>query len=919
MPTPPPAGTPGPASAAGVPPLTPEPTVMPTPTPTNTPAPTATPTPPPVPATYHIDSLDVDFTGGGKGLVHAEFSAVVSNLGDLESATSVPVEVMVDGGEPEVVHILRGLPGGQDASFVFTQELRPGRHDVVLRVANADALVDVTAMAADVAIRTLGYRITGNGFIELQVEVTNQGDLAAEPVVVSADWTLNPDDSAGSAAGGGPAGQDESAAVVAGLGPGELMVLSLPFQLETGSYTFGFAAETETLEAQRDNNAAETIVEVDYVQLVTTIDSVRHLGYERSGRGNVEIDVLVVNEGLAASSQLTVGVVCDEEYSDGCAQTLTLDSIPGGGSAGGVIPVTLPQGEVDVLVFAGAPDAGYRWGDNNVRQHAIEVPEHPAVMLGLDAEATVAGYWSDGTANVDVTFSLSNWGYREFEDVRQVAVTCLQDGRTINNCNGRFGVSLPDGFGPAAAEPLTLRAPTGTVVLRMDYGEDEPATVEIDVPQRVLGVERNVWECFSDRPGVQADEEGCGGWYADTIVKWDQDTFVTVWATGREDYIAVLDVVLDELSPILNLKFVHVRSKDDANFEAHMGVTVSEAVSAEVYCEHSWGCASWNDYLGAVTDATIGVWINESEGFSDLGLLDEAIKHTTLHEVVHALVPMNHRVGPASLMNAGGLRLAALSPMDEALIRLNSHPLVKPGMTMPEVEDLIVFSDELLDPPRPRGLTAYEMVRRAYISLQEAGSARFRVRGSWQGMGCDERFGWADYELADFGSDRANLVHFDDGSNRLYFIGPADDVGSTEYWSSPGGRRWRELDTDDIYDRTNWREWFSAPHRMLASILYFAGPGDIVVSRPSRGELRLAVDLDEAYLSLDWSRGETLRAVLVLDEETFEIREYTMTWRFRPYGDSCPRYEMEATDGEYGIDIDFPDAITEGSKNLRSS
>ena len=704
MPTPPPIGTPGPASAPGVPPLTPEPTVMPTPTPTNTPSPTATPTPTPAPATYRIDSLDVDFTGGDKGLVHAEFSAVVSNLGDLESPTSVPVEVMVDGGEPEVVHILQGLAGGQNASFVFTRELQPGSHGVALRVADADALLDVTAMAADVAIRTLGHRITGNGFIELQVEVTNQGDLAAESVVVSADWTLNPDDSAGSATSGRPAGQDESVAVVTGLGPGELMVLSLPFQVETGSYTFGFDAETETLEAQRDNNAAETVVEVDYVQLVITIDSVRHLGYERSGRGIVEIDVLVANEGLAASGPLSVGVVCDEEYSDGCAQTLTLDSIPGGGSAGGVIPVTLPQGEAGVLVFAGAPDAGYRWGDNNVRQHAIEVPEHPAVMLGLDAEATVAGYWSDGTANVDVTFFLSNRGYREFEDVRQVAVTCLQDGRTINNCNGRFGVSLPDGFGPAAAEPLTLRAPAGAVVLRMDYGEDESATVEIDVPQRVLGVERNVWECFSDRPGGRYpdDEAGCGGWYADTIVKWDQDTFVTVWATGREDYIAVLDEVLDELSPILNLNFVHVRSREDANFEAHMGVTISEAVAADVYCEHSWGCASWNPYLDAVTDATIGVWINEDEWFSDVGLLDEAIKHTTLHEVVHALVPMNHRVGPASLMNAGGLRLAALSPMDEALIRLNSHPLVKPGMTMPEVRDLIVFSDELLDPPRPQ-------------------------------------------------------------------------------------------------------------------------------------------------------------------------------------------------------------------------
>ena len=897
---------------------TPIPTTTPVPTSTlmTTPVPTPTPTTTPVPATYHIEGLDVEFTDGGKGLVHAEFSVVVSNLGDLEGVSSVPVEVMVDGEDPEVVHIIEDLAGGDAASFAFSRELAPGDHGVVVRVADADVLLDVTARAADITIETLGYSITGNGFIELQVEVNNHGNLAAESVIISADWSLNPDNSADSNRDIS-AGRDESAAVITGLGPGEEMVISLPFRVETGSYTFGFNADTETIEAHTDNNAAETLVEVDYVQLVVTVDSVRHLGYERTGEGLVEIDVLVANEGVAASSQLSVGVKCDEEHEGGCSQTLILDPVPAGGSSVGAIPVTLPQGKIEVLVFAGAPDEGYLWGDSNVRQHTIDVPLLSAVRLVLDAETTVNGYWSDGTANVEVTASLHNEGYREFEDIQQITFICVQDGETIDNCNGEFNLSLLDGFGPTVADSLTLRMPTGTVSFHMDYGGDELAVVERDISERILGVYREVWECFSDRPGIQADDEGCGGWYPDTIVKWDQDTPIKIWATGHKDYVEVLAEVLDELSPLLNLKFEWVESKEQAYLDAHMGITISEAVNADVYCVHSLGCADWQHHMGVVTDATIGVWIYESDWFSDVGLLDEVIKSTTIHEVLHALVPMTHRTHPASVMSINRLRLPALSPMDEALIRLNSHPLVKPGMTMPEVRDLIVFSDEVLDPPQPEEPSGYEMVRRAYVALQEAGSARFRISGSWRGSRCDKSFGWADYEIADFKASSARLVHFNDGTEHFYLIYASDDAGSDEYWSKSGGR-WQQVDSDEVFDNTNWRRGFSSPLSMLASILFFADVGDIAASRTSDGGVRLMVDLENAYVSLPWSRSETLSAVLVLDEKTYEIREYRMTWRFKPFGRSCPRYEMEATNGEYGIDIEFPNAIAGGSENLSS-
>ena len=131
-----------------------------------------------------------------------------------------------------------------------------------------------------------------------------------------------------------------------------------------------------------------------------------------------------------------------------------------------------------MLVFAGAPDDGYRWGDANVKGLAIEVPEHPAVKLALEAETAVSGYWSDGTASVELTPSLRNEGYRELEDVQEIAVACVQGGMTIDGCGAELAISLLDGFGPAAAETLTLRVPAGAVTFRMDYGGDGPAVVE---------------------------------------------------------------------------------------------------------------------------------------------------------------------------------------------------------------------------------------------------------------------------------------------------------------------------------------------------------------------------------------------------------------------------------------------------------
>ena len=215
--------------------------------------------------------------------------------------------------------------------------------------------------------------------------------------------------------------------------------------------------------------------------------------------------------------------------------------------------------------------------------------------------------------------------------------------------------------------------------------------------------------------------------------------------------------------------------------KAYMGIPKSQVVSAGFpkFCagEYTLGCGGpdWITHSGVVESGAFGVWryLDESSWWTDVGLLDTLIKHVTVHEALHALVPMAHRIDPASIMNTHNtLSLPTLSRMDEDLIRLHQHRLVKPGMTMSEIEPLIVFREDLLDSPPPRELDGYELARSAFGRLQEADSARFRISGGWKSPRCNHLFGWANYEIGDFGSSVARLVHFEDGRKSHFIIVP---------------------------------------------------------------------------------------------------------------------------------------------------
>ena len=826
--------------------------------------------------------------------------------------------VAIGGDSPIEVETVDPLEGGETASIEFSQELKPGRHEAVARVMDSEFELDVDARTAEIALETLGHDFTATGLTLIQVRATNDGDLPAESVVISASWQpASGDDSA--TADGETKGAYESAARIDKLEPGEDRVVSISFAIPPGAYAFEFAASTDTLESMLDDNAVETSVDVEYVRLSTTVEAVRHLGYHASGKGLVEVDVRATNEGVAAGVDLTIGLNCSDAGLGDCSQVATIDSIPVGESAEVTFSLTLSQGETQAVAYAGALDDGFRWGEDNVAEFTIEVPEHPATLLSVDVESTVGGYWSDGTANVDVILSLANGGYAPFETAQPISFLCYQGEQVIEDCGGETTISLSDGFGPAKSESIALRVPMGVTSLEIDYGADQAATLEINVPERILGVARDVWDCFSDRPGYDADQEGCGGWYSGTIVKWDQSKPVKVWVTGDEEFFPVLDETLEELSPLVNLEFERVTEESEADLKAYMGVSVATARTFGVYCERSLGCARWREGSpNVVESATFGVWDIYSAHLDEIGVLDDRIKHITMHEALHALVPMRHRDKPLSLMNASGLPLPELTAMDKALIRLHSNPLVKSGMAMQEVEELIVFSDELLDPPSPASdaeVNPMDVVRQTYITLNEAEAVGFKIYGSWPG--CYSEFGTADLQMATMASGAVNVIRFKGRAvNAFILTNPFGALG-TEYWRSIDGT-WQQVTSGNISDDTPWRDAFSDPSTLLGSVLLLADPERIRVSTPEEGKLRLDIFLDKSWLNISWSNETKLTANFVIDAESYEIDSYFMSWQFKPDSvDSCNSYTSKSTKGDYGIEIEIPNAILRDSRILR--
>ncbi len=555
----------------------------------------------------------------------------------------------------------------------------------------------------------------------------------------------------------------------------------------------------------------------------------------------------------------------------------------------------------------------------------------PVVRLVLDADSRVAGYWSDGTADVEVTATLRNEGTLRLNGAQEITATCIAQDDERRACSEALTLSLPDGFAPGS-ESFTLRLPMGATTMTFDYGEDEPMTLDVDVPERILGVDRDLWECYADRPpegfalGAHNDwTAGCGGWGKPTVEKWLNDVPVKVWATGDPDYIAVLETILSELSPILGLEFEWVDAEEEADFKAFVGVSRSEAdslgVSDPFYANEAWGFASANVNRGEATSGHMVVWHTDLTG---LASRIDAIRAITIHEALHALGPIDHRMPlghssrPLSFMEVS--KMGVLSQRERQLLEINSHPLVRPGLTMDAVRQLVVPTEELLDYPLIESEAApddpLDLIWRAYVELERAGSASFRLSGGWTGDAtCNQPFGVrrgpiemsiGDFSLTgDWPDLDPALVHLDFGTSR--FLIRREDGEWLHWWLSPGGA-WEMVYGEAVVTASSYWLWNGKLLTTLRSVLWDGSSEDIRVEETADGNLRLQVTLDHSYVYM-WEWGpidKSLDLTLVVDPKTFAVVGYTWELHRDPdvHSGPCLTFKEVATDGRLGVDMD---------------
>ena len=629
--------------------------------------------------------------------------------------------------------------------------------------------------------------------------------------------------------------------------------------------------------------------------------------WEAVSEGRIAVDVTLRNSGNAeAEAVIVVGSVTasDGSVTEGEGQT---SLIPIGEERTVQVLIDVPVGQHDIQIQATTFSPEADLGDN---EGLIEA-DVTFVAISYDYEFTPGGYWSDGTANVEVAVTASNSGIGAFTEVAEVAYSCTGADSVDDVSTGKFEFALPDGFA-STTRSVTLRSSPGTVECRFISPEQGSETHGFDIPAKIVGVSREVWECYSDDTINKQDDIGCAARDYESVAKWDIDRPMKVWATGDPEYVDVLWTTLDRLSPIFDLTFTSVQSEGDADLKAWVGVTDAEGPEdlRSDDCFDAAGCALTtvsNDYV--VDRASIGVWTVEDDWFQMVGLLGRRIEHVMLHELLHALVPMGHRDDPLSAVNnINAPDWVALDPLEEALIRLHRNRMIRPGMTMEQVRGFIVLEEELIDAPadRDESPTPIEMLREVFRTLQNADSATWSLEGGWSEDCSEHSFGRGDYTIAGFYGLGSNLTRFFGGSDSILHFYDDD-------WSLEDGV-WMK-DSPDIWDETYWDPPFADIHELLVSALYHVSNDDIRVESTVLGETTLRYTLiNTTRPKSDWYRSQRLEGHITIDDRTREITAYEMDWHFDTVdSDSCDRYEVRASQGRYGVRIEVPDAVYSGT------
>ena len=851
-----------------------------------------------------IESVEWTFRGPDGDKVAATFTVVVSNTGNARRDEETSLMVSIDGADAESVAEVPALDAGASSPLLFNLRLDPGRPQIRVQIDESVSIVAMEILASDVVLAPASYQVVADGMVNFSVNVTNNGTVPTGPVSVVANSKV--------------------VGTVRPLQGGETDSLTFGLPLETGSHVVNVSAAPDAREVDTLNNDAVFNVEVDYVALVIDALSQSTSSFSRDGSATVELGFRVQNLGVAPSGDFTVAFECQNDPDSHCAGSTIVTSLLPGGEFEGVINAKLPQGTVSLQLYAGELEDDYRYGRENVEAVTVEVPIQPPVDLQFGVDTEITGYYSDGSAAVTISATLVNDGRNPVTDLRDVLISCRQGGQVVSGCGEVLELELEDGYGPVSAD-VQFKVPTGEISLVLDGG-DVNDVANISIPERIVFLDRETWDCFADTSWNAAFPRGnCSGRSNDRIEKWENDKLIKLRATGNASYIEVLEDVLAEVMPEIGARYDWVGTEEEADVVAHVGLTQEEARSAGfVECNGLWGCSNITvDVDGTVSSGEIVVLVNSEEPYASLGRTTDVVEYSLAHHLVRVFAPMGYRNVPDSVMSIDtGIRRPELSASDKDLIRLTRHSLVEPGASVDDIRELVVFQEDLVDEPADPALTNLDLVRNARTRLHNANTALYELNGSWSGGQCDARrstFGPSQVVYGSFGVNRSHAYHMLTEDERwLHLV--STDGQSSEYWDG-SGRRWRKevRDEQDAITSTSWSPEYSDPLVILMSILWFGLESQINIVRSDDAERVISVDLNSGFAAPAWaSRNRLDIESIAIDLETYVVQSFVADWEFAVRGLACSHYHVEATlvSGGYGARLEIPDDVREDSDVL---
>ena len=252
--------------------------------------------------------------------------------------------------------------------------------------------------------------------------------------------------------------------------------------------------------------------------------------------------------------------------------------------------------------------------------------------------------------------------------------------------------------------PIPTATPTPTLT---PTPKPRPTATPLATPTptpipRTIHVNREIWECYADRR-ESGQVAGCSGWEKPYVTRWHSNTvrFRFEESVAESDSRAMRRA-MSIAAPVLNLTFIEKPNDADLTIRAYWEDAPPQP--GEIRCPSSptvGACGGGVEYDGEIREGFVSIVNKRMPANSRPDYVEEDL--TTglmLHELLHAVTLIGHNVRLDSVMstNPDAIHSPIILPLDEELFRLNSHPDVEPGMSMDDLEQRLLFVDNIPEP-----------------------------------------------------------------------------------------------------------------------------------------------------------------------------------------------------------------------------